>query len=470
MTALLPFRFREISGRMLLTSEGGDFSFFDPSIVPQILENTLTSEQRDKLMAMRVLAPTREDWRVKSLALQKKMKYQNRKRQFRYLLLVPTLRCNLACTYCQVSRAPVDAKGFDWDERHLKALDDFLGKHAADRLKIEFQGGEVSLRPDMIRRVEEIALKHAAEIELVACTNLFEIRPEFEALFSKPNFYISTSLDGDVEAMTVNRTGNDEASHRNLSNIQYVLKTYGQDKISFLPTITHETKGKVASLIDLYAELGASGIFIRPVNFMGFARKRHDEAAENFSSWHQMYVDALDQIRSLNKHIYFEEVYVADLVRKIFGAGGGAFIDFRSPADYLMDMAVIDFDGTIYPTDEARMLTRTRHVDLSVGNIFIGLNEEKLRTLNFDGVNETHPDCIHCAYLPYCGIDIIDDLSRYKRIDLPKRETWFCNKQTFFFDWIFDKVQRTDTEWLSIFARWVHRKANPPQNLDLFRA
>ena len=36
-----------------------------------------------------------------------------------YLILVPTLRCNLSCSYCQVSRAPVDQPGFDWSEETL---------------------------------------------------------------------------------------------------------------------------------------------------------------------------------------------------------------------------------------------------------------------------------------------------------------------------------------------------------------
>ncbi len=38
--------------------------------------------------------------------------------------------------------------------------------------------------------------------------------------------------------------------------------------------------------------------------------------------------------------------------------------DKSASAQSLRDLAVIDFDGTIYPSDEARMLTRTKHVDL----------------------------------------------------------------------------------------------------------
>ena len=36
-----------------------------------------------------------------------------------YVILVPTLRCNLSCSYCQVSRADIRQTGFDWDDRIL---------------------------------------------------------------------------------------------------------------------------------------------------------------------------------------------------------------------------------------------------------------------------------------------------------------------------------------------------------------
>lgn len=470
MTTLLPFRYREIDDEIILTSEGGDFGFFNPSIVPRLIENTLSIKERDRLASMRVIAPSNDDWRVKSLALQARQKYTKTNRSISYLMVVPTLRCNLACSYCQVSRAPINAEGFDWDESHLTALDAFIKAYANDKLKIEFQGGEISLRPDMILRVEEIALKHCSEIEMVACTNLVEISSEFEAIFERPNFYISTSLDGNAEAMAANRTRDVESAESNIANIRYVIDRYGVDKISFLPTITDKNKNNPTELIDVYAELGASGIFLRPVNHMGFARKRHEEAMNEFSEWEDFFIEALDHIKTVNRDRYFEEIYVADLVRKIFAGGKGAFIDFRSPSAFLHDMAVIDFDGTIYPSDEARMLTRTRHVDLSVGDIFEGLNEEKISILNSEALNETHPDCIHCAYMPFCGIDVIDDLSRYRRVDLPKSETWFCNKQLFFFDWIFEKLHARDGEWIKIFSRWAHRKSNPPPSLDAFLA
>jgi His-Xaa-Ser system radical SAM maturase HxsB len=468
--AYLPFRYRDFEKGVLITSEGGDFGFFSEDIIPKILENNLSTDEQNSLLDKRVIAPSENDWRVKSLSLQLQRRYQPSKRSINYLILVPTLRCNLACSYCQVSRAPEDAKGFDWDDEDLSNLRSFFEEFVADRVKIEFQGGEISLRPDLISAVNKIAEDQCTEIELVTCTNLYEIKPEFEAFFKKPNFYISTSLDGDEAAMMLNRTGDFAAAERNIQNIRYVIDTYGIGKISFLPTITEATKKYPEKLIDLFASLGASGIFLRPVNYMGFARKKHIEAAAEFSNWSNFYEAALNHIRLVNESQYFEEMYVADLVRKIFSGADGAMVDFRTPSRFLHSYAVIDFDGTIYPSDEARMLTRTRHVDLSVGSLKEGLDEEKIALLNSSALNETNPDCIHCAYMPFCGIDTIDDLSRYNRIDIPKADTWFCNKQMFLFDWIFEKVKSRDTEWLHIFAKWLYRTNSPQNNLDVFLA
>lgn len=39
-----------------------------------------------------------------------------------YVILVPTLRCNLACGYCQVSRVNEGTPGFDWSEETLAAV------------------------------------------------------------------------------------------------------------------------------------------------------------------------------------------------------------------------------------------------------------------------------------------------------------------------------------------------------------
>jgi hypothetical protein len=114
------------------------------------------------------------------------------------------------------------------------------------------------------------------------------------------------------------------------------------------------------------------------------------------------------------------------------------------------------------------MLSRTRTIDLSIGTMASGFDASKLAELNAHAVNQTHPDCLHCAYMPFCGIDIVDDMSRYGRIDVPKHETWFCRQHMALFDLIFEKIALGDRRYLDVFLRWIFRRVDPPPAYELF--
>src|SRR5690606_13771281 len=101
------------------------------------------------------------------------------------------------------------------------------------------------------------------------------------------------------------------------------------------------------------------------------------------------------------------------LVRGIFADLSHGFVDFRSPSRFGEGYCVVDFDGRLYPTDEARMLSRTGHIDLSIGTLASGIDQDRTSQLNLQAIHHVDPDCQHCAYMPYCGIDLIDDISRY---------------------------------------------------------
>ena len=86
------------------------------------------------------------------------------------------------------------------------------------------------------------------------------------------------------------------------------------------------------------------------------------------------------------------------------------------------------------------MVSRIGGVDLSIGNVESGIATRKLNQFNWEQIGEVNPDCIHCAYQPYCGTDLVDDLSRDNRIDKPKQETSFCQTQMSKFSDIFQRL------------------------------
>ena len=80
-------------------------------------------------------------------------------KKLNYLIIVPTLRCNLRCSYCQVSRADEKAKGYDWTPEIIDEFLKYVDQHAADNVKIEFQGGEPSLRLDIVHEIVDIIIR-----------------------------------------------------------------------------------------------------------------------------------------------------------------------------------------------------------------------------------------------------------------------------------------------------------------------
>jgi hypothetical protein len=74
--------------------------------------------------------------------------------------------------------------------------------------------------------------------------------------------------------------------------------------------------------------------------------------------------------------------------------------------------------------------------------------------MNGSALNNFDPDCIHCPYQPFCGTDPIDDVSRYGRVDLPKGDTWFCQRHTAIFDRIVRMNYSDDPRERFSLAAW----------------
>jgi radical SAM protein with 4Fe4S-binding SPASM domain len=325
------------------------------------------------------------------------------------------------------------------------------------RVKIEFQGGEPTLRVDILRRVIA-ACEHIPEAEFVVCTNLMSITAEIWTLFDDPRVYISTSLDGPSEVHKQNRTENETQTVQFEANFKEVIRRYGANKVSALPTINPKAPPNIDALIDTYLSYGQRQIFLRPINFHGFARKQHRESIELSALWQDYYerfVRRLIERNFANKEHILEETYLSIALRRIFQPGVDRHVDLRSPSGIGRDYVVIDYDGTAYPTDEARMLARSGVIDLSIGDIFSGWDTEERALLDSHASNQFDPDCQRCTYQPYCGRDVVDDLARYGRIDLPRLETTFCKRHQSHFDFIF-KLLYDDSETVRYsLARWL---------------
>ena len=374
-----------------------------------------------------------------------------------YLILVPTLRCNLSCSYCQVSRAPVDQPRFDWSEETLGHVLDRLASLSTSSIKIEFQGGESTLRLDLVEIIIA-ACERFDEKQFVICTNLSKLDERLLALLDNPDVYISTSLDGLAATHTAQRTGSAERTGEFLGNARAIIAEYGADKISALPTIDQTRPPDPDELIDAYLALGQTSIFLRPINYQGFARKRHAASNADHDEWWGYYDRFIARIIARNfadRSIVFEESYLTLCLARIFQAGHDRHVDLRNPNPVGADYVLIDFDGTVYPTDEARMLSRSGVVDLAIGTAATGWDTPARELLDRYSTNIGDPACDSCAYQPWCGRDLVDDLSRYGTISKPRHETFFCQKHLHMFDLAMRLIYDPDPAVRYSLAKWT---------------
>ncbi len=374
-----------------------------------------------------------------------------------YLILVPTLRCDLSCSYCQVSRAAVDAVGYDWSEETIVAVERLIDDIESNSLKIEFQGGEPTLRLDIVERI--IARCERFEHKsFVLCTNLSTISPRLLALLDREDVSISTSLDGDSDLHRRQRTGDESRNRTFFQNLQEIIAEYGPDKVSALPTIDQSAPPEADALISAYANLGLNSIYLRPINYQGFARKRHRASNDDHQAWwryHEAFVRRLIALNFADRSRVLEESYFSLCLRRLFRIGLDRHVDLRNPNPLGLDYLVIDHDGSIYPTDEARMLTRSGVIDLAIGTVDAGIDLPKRNLFNQHSTNVGDPACDACTYQPFCGRDLIDDLSRYGRIDPPRHETFFCQRHLAMFDLAMQLVYSEDDATQYSLAKWL---------------
>lgn len=451
-----PLKFRELSdGSMLFADDAGGFFKSDHTFLDRYAADDLSEADRAFLQEGNHAFDREFDLPWTSFAY-RWARRQSQPKKMNYVLLVPTLRCNLACGYCQVSRAPEKARGYDWTDETLAGVLSFIGNLEGPDIKIEFQGGEPLLRLDLLEAIRDFCRKKFLQSQFVVCTNLQALDQRAWAFLDADDTLISTSLDGDWATHERQRTHESKTTRAFFDNLDAAVSRYPEGKISALPTVDIAKPPDFEALLDNYERYGIRSVYLRPINHQGFARKIN-QGDNVLAIWNRLHSEFIDLLIARNHRTgrFMEEYYFSQCLKRVLRFDADNHVDIRNPNFFASDYIVIDHDGRFYPTDEARMLSRIGHIDLSIGDVGTGIDKAKVQVLDSGAFNHFDPDCIHCAYQPYCGTDVIDDISRYDRIDIPRPDTWFCGRHMSVFDKVFEVLYRKDEPARASLAAWL---------------
>ena len=270
----------QFSDTVLLTNSAGEHLFLSPEDFTVFQENPekLSDKIKSLLKSRFFLYEEDNEREVKSIYdIKYRTKHSYLENESLLLMVVPTISCNCSCVYCQVNSRKNNAEENDMSLKTVLAFCDFVFALPHKNIKIEFQGGEPSLRFDtiefIVRRVRHLNRKYNKTIEYVICTNLLNLTAHELKILRKFKIAISTSLDGAKSVHEKNRPSVHVASTYDslIKNVELARK----NKIypSALVTITALNLPRMAEIIDTYIENHFESIFIRPLNNYGCAFK-----------------------------------------------------------------------------------------------------------------------------------------------------------------------------------------------------
>lgn len=468
---LLPFRFLRIEDdRALVVNEAGEFHTLSNAALSQFVAHALppTSEDFLDLKAKHFLYDNDSLVPFELLTA----KYRSKKSfldGFTSLhIFVVSLRCEHSCHYCQVSRVSADRTRYDMSEETARRALELVFRSPAPRLKIELQGGEPLLHFERVRQIITDARRRAdAEgrvVDFVVTTNLALLDDQMLSFFREQNVFLSTSLDGPEDLHNANRPrpGNDSYA-RTVEGIQRARAVLGADGVAALMTTTRASLQHPEAIVDEYARLGFTSLFLRPLSPYGFALRSARTTGYSMREFLEFYVRALDKILALNANgTYLAESYAQMLLTRILTPFATGYVDLQSPAGAGIGAVVYNYDGDVYASDESRMLAEMGDTRFRLGNVHRDSYEaifggETLRTIVAASVAESIPGCADCAFLPWCGSDPVHHYATTGDL-VPHVPTSDFHEKNFFIIRHLLSLHERDARTRRIFWSWVRRE------------
>ncbi len=469
---ILPFRFDRMSnGQVFLTNEVGEFLYLNSEDFDAFISHALDSQSTTfkDLAGKHFLTSGDIDLAIELLAA----KLRTKKRfleDFTVLhMVVPTIACNSRCIYCQASSlAPGKGRSMSV-ETAIKVIQTIF-KTKARSIKIEFQGGEPTLRFDLVRtfvlEAEKLNRVHKKHLTFVLCTNLVAVTEEQLDFLRDHGVLVSTSLDGPKEVHDTNRPLRDGSGSYDLvvRNLDMVRRVLGEGRVSALMTVTPHNLFRLLDVVGEYRRRGLHSIFIRPLNPYGRARVNDLDQSYTMKQFVAQYTAALDAILALNvSGVYFVEEYAALLLERILTPFGNGFIDLQSPSGCGISGALYNYDGNVFVSDEGRMLAEMGDRKFLMGHIHQHRYEQifgghLVQELVRSSIIETLPGCSSCAYCPYCGSDPVRNYAEGGDTVGRQFLSEPCQKNMGIFRHLFDVLRSGDDAVLDVLWSWATRR------------
>jgi His-Xaa-Ser system radical SAM maturase HxsB len=389
-----------------------------------------------------------------------------------HIFVVP-LRCNETCVYCHASRANMDATHTDMTPELAEKSVDLALRSTSPFVTIEFQGGEPLVNFPVVQHVIRYAKEKNAKIgknlEFTMVTNMSLMDDGKLEFLLENKVQLCTSIDGPEHLHDKQRKLPGLSAHKAATEwIGKVNKAYvdmGLDPMLYhveaLLTTTRETLPRWKEVVDTYVALGCRSLFLRPVDPFGFMDRTGPRIEYPRAEYMDFYRKSVDYILELNAQgVQIMERYAAIFLTKMLRGEDPNFLDIRSPGGQGLGVLAYNYDGKLFTSDEGRMLHEMGDDTFLVGDVRTSKYRElfghpTIRAVALAGNLDQNPDCVACAYQPFCGLPPSHNHKTQGTMFGRPRESTICYVHKHIQDYLVEKLAAGDPLTLATFERWT---------------
>ena len=373
-----------------------------------------------------------------------------------------TNMCNYRCRYCHAGVSQGDSMMSEMTA--LKALK-FMFENSGNALMIEFQGGEALLNWKVVKLVVErsrdLNISAKKRLDLSIVSNLSLMTEERLKFLTDNDVSICTSLDGPKEVHDENRRHLKDAGtyDETVNKIKFIQDYYKKNNlercIGVLATISKPALSKHKEIIQTYMDLGVQVIHLRPLNNLGDALTVWKNLSYSADEFIEFWKKSMDYILELNRNgTFFIERGAFILLKRILQGEDPLYANMMSPAGDGRVALLYNFDGSIYSSDEGRMLKEDMFkigtVDDKPEAVFG--NDELISTWTSSFLDNT---CYSCAFRPFCGSFPVITYQETGNL-IPNITETFWHKLYFaMFKYLFEKIEENGKD-KETFIKWIN--------------
>ncbi len=419
------YRYTKYKDLFLITLDDGRFMFINQDAFKQLKRGKI--EDKELYNKFKEFGLIIDETNVKNILKRINKRYSFLSNGTSLHIIVPTIKCNLRCSYCFAESEKCNNITKEMDERTAIKIVEFIMQSPSSAITIEFQGGEVLLRYDILKTIVEHAKKlnkkYKKDLKITVVSNLTLITEEMIEYIADNNITLCTSLDGPKELHDKHRyylqdhtkIGTYDIVIKNIKKVNKILKRKNKRyKVNALPTITKLSLKYYKEIIDEYIKNDLSIYYIRFLTKIGRGAK--NDLSATYEEYIEFWRNSIEYIKSLReKGIKIKEANLDEFTTKIIENKPTYNADLESPCGLITGQILYYSNGDIYSCNEGM-----RKEELKIGNVFQDtwktlFKKKKVASLILSTMLESNPLCDRCPYKPYCGTCIVENYLNYNK-------------------------------------------------------